>query len=833
MDGAEAQPSHVIGEDGSTPTTQSETAALANRQSPEATLTSFAPFVTPRRDLDTLSTDAGANNASLVDSRPPRNNVRETEASAHKPTQHVNVKRDLLEDIIAPTRDDDPLFTDRDVDFYRQHPVALEEADHATLARLIKRYPLARLLKTFGRDMARKDAELTDMRRRLEDMASLFKDHLTAVHGLSRVEADKTLHNMSTQLYNQDDLYSSLENAANSPIETASAATVTTPVSSRKASNVSVASSHRSSRATPSMPPPPPPSTAIRQVKHSKSILSMFGGRVSTPKSITKTEPRRPRAGTSSSNPYNPNVLNERTRGSSISSISASASTSLSEAGPVELNAIVDSEELPPLLMTPREVEAHYPEHSADVYGFILDSSRVDDYIAHSEAMKTRSGTNGHGVDTPVGTLDDVDATHGLSNVDQDMVSWTSYLKLDTAAIGTLSWLPIASPKQATQVAGLQEVAFDQQPRQAESNRRRIMQALRDQVSSEHTKLQRDRTIPWERFMTFDSQPKEQPYTPFLSALLKRQTPSTARHLRSASDSVPGMPTDMSKDTRIERTKLIMAGVPMHLRAKVWSQYVNEFMMHEPGEYGQLVKQSEHSLLGNPALAEIADDIPRTLTNNVYFRSGKGRAALQELLRAYVVKKPEIGYCQGMNLIGGYLLLALPSTETAFWIFCYMIEHVLAETYFDATLRGASIEIAVLRSYVGDLIPALAKHMDDLDVAEPETVPYNWFLTAFASTLPIEDLYRVWDIVLALPTQKNWLLRLAIALLKANEEALLAIDDPFELRDFMDRKIGGPAISIDGLIKASSKLGLVMKEEDVRKRRRFYAFKIDEPRAGR
>lgn len=35
---------------------------------------------------------------------------------------------------------------------------------------------------------------------------------------------------------------------------------------------------------------------------------------------------------------------------------------------------------------------------------------------------------------------------------------------------------------------------------------------------------------------------------------------------------------------------------------------------------------------------------------------------------------PEVGYCQGMNLVAGTLLLTLPTEEDAFWVLCCIIE---------------------------------------------------------------------------------------------------------------------------------------------------------------
>ena len=178
-----------------------------------------------------------------------------------------------------------------------------------------------------------------------------------------------------------------------------------------------------------------------------------------------------------------------------------------------------------------------------------------------------------------------------------------------------------------------------------------------------------------------------------------------------------------------------------------------------------------------------------------------------------------------MNLVAGYLLLCLPSTQDAFWVFVYLIEHPLSDIYLDATLRGASIESCVLRSFVDDLVPRLGRKLADEQVEPRESAPYNWFLTAFASALSVEAVYRAWDVLLGLPpaagakSSTGFLIRLGVGLCKAFEVEMLALDSGFEVRGFMDRMaVGGVqavqrkgrGIGIDGLLKASWKLGGVV-----------------------
>lgn len=54
----------------------------------------------------------------------------------------------------------------------------------------------------------------------------------------------------------------------------------------------------------------------------------------------------------------------------------------------------------------------------------------------------------------------------------------------------------------------------------------------------------------------------------------------------------------------------------------------------------------------------------RTFPNHTYFMSpfGPGQLALYNLLKAYSLLDPEVGYCQGLCFVAGVLLLHVSNT---------------------------------------------------------------------------------------------------------------------------------------------------------------------------
>lgn len=266
-----------------------------------------------------------------------------------------------------------------------------------------------------------------------------------------------------------------------------------------------------------------------------------------------------------------------------------------------------------------------------------------------------------------------------------------------------------------------------------------------------------------------------------------------------------------------EFNRLVLGGIPVLIRSKIWAECSGALNMRVPGYYDDLVNRAE--LDDNPEVAQqIRADINRTLTDNIFFRKGPGVQKLNEVLLAYSRRNPDVGYCQGMNLITANLLLIMPSAEEAFWILVCIIEKILPSGYYDHSLLASRADQQVLRGYVAEVLPRLSTHFDELGIAL-ETMTFQWFLSVFTDCLSAEALFRVWDVVLCFGDGSTFLFQVALALLKLNEQQLLGCDSPAAVYTYINHQMTNHAISIDGLIQASEGLRRVVKREDVDGRR--------------
>lgn len=218
---------------------------------------------------------------------------------------------------------------------------------------------------------------------------------------------------------------------------------------------------------------------------------------------------------------------------------------------------------------------------------------------------------------------------------------------------------------------------------------------------------------------------------------------------------------------------LVIGGIPLQLRHPIWMELSNTYTMVHPGDYHHYLSMKDQS---DPTeLDAIMKDVPRTLTSKYDFYPGKGSKRLTDVLLAFVGKYEGLGYTQGLNSIAGYLLLAIPIEEDAFWVLCNMVENFFPTEYFsrDSALKGPLADNIVLRQYIKELMPQLGKHLDKLDIAVDNTVPLDWLFTAFSTVLPQDALMRVWDVWLGLPGQRTFIFNFAVMLLMHNAPEIL------------------------------------------------------------
>ncbi|KAG9647938.1 TBC-domain-containing protein, partial [Aureobasidium melanogenum] len=782
-------------------------------------------------------TEAEAASGSEQDTRP----LEQVSAASHS---LINVLNMAPKDESRP-----PLFND--VNDQLNNPQVLQKSDDKTIVAYVKRQGGAgKVIRRLAKDVSDRDAEISRLRRKVEEFGTLFKDHLMAVHEMSRLEADRTVRNSPVfSKPSANDLQEELESASSDNLFGESRAALPSD-SLTVTANTQASVSPLVRKDTSTSPSFPSGSSTIRASRSSAAnlkvdtnrmpkqrggLFNLFGGQGSV------RQPAKQQNRHSIASMLDPRMLGIR----SPSIAQASRSNSMSSYKPLEMEQKIENEDLPPPLLDMKIIKIIFRAFIADNYGFIIDGPRVQQWLwsleRHRFVSKSRttsittratSGTrsasitsieesNEDAVDTPA-------QEDGTTETNEESRPWHEFLTLEVTKQALLSRLPIQlHGNKMTDSASISSVETDDGvPRLEElcdpADFTQHAERLRDEISAEYTQLQVAREQAYDRLMAKVEEPK-------------LASNRFSRMFTTASETVPknrveAMGTSTVGIANLAQSgvsgpfvKFVLDGVPMKMRAKIWLESAQSSIHYSPEDFSMLAAEYHSNPDDQRYLHDIEMDTPRTLTNNVYFRKEKNQDALALLLGCFAIRNKDIGYCQGFNIIAGYLLLAMPTTEQAFWVFCFLIEKVLPTSYFTAEhdWQGPRADTIVLRHYIQALMPRLGAHLDELDVLDEQTVPINWFLTAFASTLSVEALFRVWDVVLGIPGQNQqvFLLHVAIALLKLNEDELLKLDSSAAVYDYMDRKMARGVVTIDGLIQASSRLGPIVTAKSVEKRR--------------
>ncbi|KAK2744846.1 hypothetical protein FQN57_004170 [Myotisia sp. PD_48] len=685
----------------------------------------------------------------------------------------------------------------------------------------------------------------------------------------------------------------------------------------------------RQRNSSPAVQPTKPPLSALAALKriNSSTGVQSLSGKSSTSSSV--------RGGPTSLNPAG----SRRLPGSAVPPLPSPANTAsqATNLGPVEMDAILPMELRPPTLA---HIYGDYNPNDVltDRFGFIYDqrrNKRQREANSERRAQENSPGVGGTATST-------VDVHHNGTTIqpgdgmNSDMVTfgqWQDYLKVATTPTELLSHTPAAGPvisiQQATETRPrISSIAIDKsgsvsvanntpqpsaftspvvsnhaefvgtttgaRPREASaSESNEPVKLLLQRLTDLHDESQRERTVKWNEFMRKVRAERRKEGEAAASSTVQDRS-SVSRDMPEvalADGEVVGI-AGLGNKGKIGRAKwrefkgLVLAGIPVAYRAKIWSECSGANALRVPGYYDDLVKGHTAIEADPGAIAQIGMDIHRTLTDNIFFRKGPGVAKLNEVLLAYSRRNPEVGYCQGMNLITGSLLLIMPTAEDAFWILASIIENILPAHYYDHGLVASRADQQVLRQYVAEILPNLASHFDDLNI-ELEALTFQWFLSIFTDCLSAEALYRVWDVVLCLNTSSTtasalgtdpsvettasdpnlaskapleppasaksatffsavdqdvssgtstgegstFFFQVALALLKLNEQQLLSTcSTAAAVYSYLNHQMTNHAISIDGLIQASEALRNVVKREDVLARRAIAIEEMTSPR---
>nr|NP_730989.2 pollux, isoform D [Drosophila melanogaster]AAN13258.2 pollux, isoform D [Drosophila melanogaster] len=232
----------------------------------------------------------------------------------------------------------------------------------------------------------------------------------------------------------------------------------------------------------------------------------------------------------------------------------------------------------------------------------------------------------------------------------------------------------------------------------------------------------------------------------------------------------------------------IRTGVPRSKRGDVWTFLAEQHSMNTAPvdtkrfpnfntPYHMLLKHlTEHQ-------HAIFIDLGRTFPNHQFYKDplGLGQLSLFNLLKAYSILDPELGYCQGLGFICGVLLLHCDEANS-FQLLKHLMFRRNMRTKYLPDMKKFQLQLYQLSRLVKDHLPDLYVWLDQNDVS-PTLYAAPWILTVFSSQFPLGFVARVFDLLFL--ESSDVIFKFAIALLSVHKQQLLAKDNFEEIMDYL------------------------------------------------
>ncbi|KAF8313102.1 RabGAP/TBC [Clavulina sp. PMI_390] len=223
----------------------------------------------------------------------------------------------------------------------------------------------------------------------------------------------------------------------------------------------------------------------------------------------------------------------------------------------------------------------------------------------------------------------------------------------------------------------------------------------------------------------------------------------------------------VARDDSPRLAKAIEQGIPNALRGHIWQLMSVSKDADLEQVYSDLLKES------SPHEKAIMRDLGRTFPQHAFFTENKGigQENLFNVLKAYSLYDPEVGYCQGLAFIVAVLLLNMPDEE-AFCVFVRLMQSYNLRTNYLPEMPGLQLRLYQFDRLVEEFLPVLYTHFLRQGV-KSSMYCSQWFLTMFSYRFPLPIVYRIFDHLFA--TGVESIFGFSLVLLQSNEESLLKL----------------------------------------------------------
>lgn len=140
----------------------------------------------------------------------------------------------------------------------------------------------------------------------------------------------------------------------------------------------------------------------------------------------------------------------------------------------------------------------------------------------------------------------------------------------------------------------------------------------------------------------------------------------------------------------------------------------------------------------------------RTFPEDPAFQDARMIRKLRNILISFSRRNISIGYVQGFNFLAGRILKIISNEESAFWVFCQIIEFILPINYF-SEMSGLMVDIDILINLLNNYFPDLIEYLEYYCFIDFfKNILFQWFISLFTQNFNEE-------VILIILIKKNYI----------------------------------------------------------------------------
>lgn len=143
-------------------------------------------------------------------------------------------------------------------------------------------------------------------------------------------------------------------------------------------------------------------------------------------------------------------------------------------------------------------------------------------------------------------------------------------------------------------------------------------------------------------------------------------------------------------------------------------------------------------------LGQIELDIPRTFPHlKIFHAGGPLYDPLMTVLLSYSIYHPETGYVQGMSYLASVLLLNMEEHD-AFIALANLLHQKVFYSFFQVDSAHMAFMTLIFNKLFAETFPSMFRHFQSIGLVS-EMFLFEWLLTIFSRSLPLDIAHRIWD----------------------------------------------------------------------------------------